>query len=78
MLIGVRGLINKKTVKYGVCFSVYFCNHFGFFIVSRRPWRYLKTFLDPTASLSFNMGPWRAMATTFVPKTTNFWCSWQP
>ena len=51
---------------------------FDFFMVSRRRGRYLKTFPDPVASLSFNMGPWRAMVTTFVPETTIFWCSWQP
>ena len=39
---------------------------------SRRPGRYLKTFLEPVASLSFNMGPWRDMGTTFVPEMTHF------
>ena len=46
---------------------------FEFFVVSRRPGRYLKTFPDPVASLSFNMGPWRAMATHFIPRIVNLY-----
>ena len=45
---------------------------FDFVMVSRRPGRYLKTFLDPMASLSFNMGPWRATATPFTPQIIDF------
>ena len=45
--------------------------YFHFFVVSRKPRRYLKTFLDPVASLSFNMGQWRATATSFIPETIN-------
>ena len=37
-------------------------------MVSRRPGRYLKTFLEPVASFSLSMSPWRAMGTPFVPK----------
>ena len=42
-----------------------------FCMVSRRPGRYLKTFPEPVASLPFNMGQWRAMATTCVPEITH-------
>ena len=46
---------------------------FDFFMISRKPRRYLKTFPDPVASLSFNMGPWRAMATHFIPRIVNLY-----
>ena len=35
-------------------------------MASRRPRRYLKTFLEPVASSWLNMSPWRAMAVSFV------------
>ena len=43
---------------------------FYVFMPSRRPRRYLKTLVRPVASLWFNIGPWRATATSFGPKTT--------
>ena len=45
---------------------------FEYYMVSRRPRRYLKTFLELVASSWLNISPWRAMATMFVPKMTNF------
>ena len=39
-------------------------------MASRRPRRYLKTFLEPVASFSQSMSPFRAMATPFVPEIT--------
>ena len=46
-------------------------------MASRRPGRYLETFLEPAASLWLSMSPWRATATPFVPKMINmfadFW-----
>ncbi len=45
---------------------------FIFFLWSRRPGRYLKTFLTPVASFSQSMSPWRATTTPFSPKITNF------
>ena len=43
---------------------------FEFYMVSQRPGRYLKTFLEPVASFSQSMSPFRAMATPFVPEIT--------
>ena len=37
-------------------------------MVSRRPGRYLKSFLEPVAPSWLNISPWRAILTTFVPK----------
>ena len=45
---------------------------FEFFWVSRRPGRYLKTFVEPVASFSQSISPFRAMATPFVPNITTF------
>ena len=39
-------------------------------IASRRPGRYLKTFLEPVAPSWFNISPFRPTATPFVPKIT--------
>ena len=41
-------------------------------MVSQRPQRYLKTFLNPVAPFSQSMSPFRAMATPFIPKTTKY------
>ena len=43
--------------------------NFGVKMVSRRPGRHLKTFLEPVASFSLSMSPWRAMVTPNVPKS---------
>ena len=43
---------------------------FEFVMVSQRPRRYLKTFLDPVASLSQSMSPFRSTTTPFTPETT--------
>ena len=40
---------------------------------SRRSGRYLKSFLEPVASLWSSMGPWGATATPFSPETIKFW-----
>ena len=45
-----------------------FCNIFCFFMLSQRSRRYLKTFLEPVASFSQSMGPFRATAIPFIPK----------
>ena len=39
-------------------------------MASRRSGRHLKTFLEPVASVSQSISPWRSMATPFTPKTT--------
>ena len=39
-------------------------------MASRRPQRYLETFLDPVASFSQSMSPYRSTATPFIPKIT--------
>ena len=44
--------------------------NFGVKMVSRKPGRHLKTFLEPVASFSQSMGPFRAMATPFMPEVT--------
>ena len=49
---------------------------FEFFMASQRPGRYLKTFLEPTASFSQSMGPFRATATPFMPKTVDSHAFW--
>ena len=41
-------------------------------MVSQRSGRYPESFLEPVASLSSSMGPWRAMATPFSPKIYTF------
>ena len=46
--------------------------NFEFYMVSRRPGRYLKTFLEPVASFSQSMSPFRAMATPFMPEITKY------
>ena len=45
---------------------------FDFFMASRRPGRYLKTFLEPVASFSQSMSPYRATPTPFTPKIMTF------
>ena len=42
-------------------------------MVSQKPGRYLKTFLEPVASFSQSMSPFRAMATPFVPEITKYY-----
>ena len=41
-------------------------------MASQRPGRYLETFLEPVASFSQSMSPWRATATHFRPEITYF------
>ena len=38
-------------------------------MVSQRSGRHPETFLEPMASLSFSMSPWRPMATQSIPQT---------
>ena len=45
--------------------------NFEFYMVSQRSGRYLKTFLEPVASFSQSISPFRAMATPFIPKIPN-------
>ena len=49
-------------------------NRFLFYMASRRPGRHLKIFLEPVASFSQSMGPYRATATPFTPKIAHFLC----
>ena len=42
-------------------------------MASRRPGRYLKTFLEPTASFCQSMSPCRATATPFMPEITKYY-----
>ncbi len=43
---------------------------FEFYMASQSPQNPLKTFLKPMASFSQSLGPFRAMAIPFMPKTT--------
>ena len=45
---------------------------FEFYMASRRPGRYLETFLEPVASFSQSMSPYRATPTPFTPKIMPF------
>ena len=45
---------------------------FEFYMASRRPQRYLETFLEPVASFSQSMSPYRATPTPFTPKIMTF------
>ncbi len=45
---------------------------FNFFMASQRPGRYLETFLEPVASFSQSISPYRPMAIPFVPNITTF------
>ncbi len=42
---------------------------FEFYMASQKPRNPLKTFLEPVASFSQSMGPFRAMAPPFMPKS---------
>ena len=44
-------------------------------MASRRSGRYLETFLEPVASFSQSMSPYRSTTTPFTPKITLFLCS---
>ena len=44
-----------------------------YYRVSRRPGRYLETFLEPVALFCQSTSPWRAMATPFMPKITEYY-----
>ena len=50
----------------------YFFAFFKFFIGSLGPGRHLETFLEPVASFSQSISPWRATATHFRPEITYF------
>ena len=45
---------------------------FEFYMASQRPQRYLETFLEPVASFSQSMSPYRATPTPFTPKIMTF------
>ena len=45
--------------------------NFDLKMVSQRPGRYLKTFLDPVASFSQSMSPYRSTTTPFIQKLPN-------
>ena len=55
---------NSGFVDFGISADIFDKN-----MASQRPGRYLETFLEPAASLSPNMSPYRAMATPVMPKT---------
>ena len=49
---------------------------FGLKMISQSPGRYLRTSLDPVASISQSMSPIRATGTHFVFKITDFGRFW--
>ena len=61
----------KIYVIYGIFGFIVFWILLNFRVkmTSRRPGSHLKTFLEPVASFSLSMSPWRAMATPNVPKS---------
>ena len=68
-----KELVRQSCLGFQLCMLLcllILATFFDVFMVSRSPGRYLKTLLRPVASLSFNIGPWRATATSFSPKTT--------
>ena len=43
---------------------------FEFYMASQKPRRHLKPFLEPVAPFSQSLGPFRGMATSFIPNMT--------
>ena len=63
----------QNTVKYGISAFPNFCSIFCiFFMVSQRSRSHLKTFLEPVASFSQSISPFRGMATPFMPEITKY------
>ena len=71
---GLSGVHNIRK-KYGKITVSRFLNLFSvlkLFIASQRPRRPPETFLEPVASFSQSISPWRSMATPFIPKMISF------
>ena len=73
-IVTKRCLCSTLIVVCFVLSVVLLC--FSLKMVSWRPGRYVKTFLEVTAPSQLNMSPWRVMATPFVPQVMHLLCSW--
>ena len=67
-----RPHISEYMEIYGKTIFLDFGSFFEFSLWSRRPGRYLKTFLTPVASFSQSMSPCPPTTTPFSPKITHF------
>ena len=63
----------RKIRDFRIFLNFQYCSHFfKLFIGSLGPGRHLETFLEPVASFSQSISPWRATATHFRPEITYF------